>query len=123
MTNSPKSLVRFIDLVPINLEWLWPGRLPLGKLVLLDGDPDQGKSLLTLDWAARLTTGRAWPDGTPINGPESVVLLGGEDNILDTVSHRLLAAGADLSRVHVLRVGPDASGQFRALQFPEDIHL
>jgi hypothetical protein len=95
----------------------------LGKLVLLDGDPDQGKSLLTLDWAARLTTGRPWPDGTPVTRPEPVVLLGGEDNVLDTVSHRLLASGADLNRVHVLRIGPDAHGQFRAPQFPEEAGL
>ena len=28
------------------LEWLWPGRLALGKLAILDGDPGMGKSLL-----------------------------------------------------------------------------
>jgi len=38
--------------------WLWPGRLPLGKLALLDGDPDLGKSLIALDLCARLSTGR-----------------------------------------------------------------
>ena len=30
------------------LSWLWPDRIPLGKLVLLDGDPDLGKSLIAL---------------------------------------------------------------------------
>jgi RecA-family ATPase len=122
-STTVKSLIRFCDLTPTTLDWLWPGRLPLGKLVLLDGDPDQGKSLLTLDWAARLTTGRPWPDGPPISQPEPVVLLAGEDNLLDTVSHRLQAAGADLSRIHVLRVGPDAQGHFRAPQFPEEANL
>ena len=34
------------------LRWLWVGRIPLGKLTLLDGDPGLGKSLLTLDLAA-----------------------------------------------------------------------
>src|SRR5258708_15039857 len=116
-TTPTRSVVRFCDLIPTPLEWLWPCRRPLGKLVLLDGDPDQGKSLLTIDWAARLTTGRPWPDGTPINRPEPVVLLGGEDNVLDTVSHRLRAAGADLSRGHVLRVGPDAHSHFRPTRF------
>jgi hypothetical protein len=37
-----------IDARPVS--WLWPGRIPLGKLVLLDGNPDLGKSLLALDW-------------------------------------------------------------------------
>jgi len=39
---------------PVN--WLWPGRLALGKLSILDGDPGLGKSLLSLDLAARLTS-------------------------------------------------------------------
>ena len=34
--------------------WLWPGWLPAGKLTLLDGDPDAGKSLLVAELAARL---------------------------------------------------------------------
>jgi hypothetical protein len=40
------------------LSWLWPGRQPLGKLALLEGDPGLGKSLLTLDLGARLARGR-----------------------------------------------------------------
>jgi hypothetical protein len=49
--------------------WLWPGRLALGKLAMLDGDPGLGKSLLTLDLCARLSTGRPLPDGSA--GPGS----------------------------------------------------
>ena len=44
------------------LEWLWPGRVPLGKLTLLAGDPGLGKSFVTLDMAARVSRGAAWPD-------------------------------------------------------------
>jgi hypothetical protein len=29
------------------VSWLWPGRLALGKLSILDGDPGPGKSLST----------------------------------------------------------------------------
>jgi hypothetical protein len=32
--------------------WLWPGRLALGKLAIVDGDPGLGKSLVTLDLCA-----------------------------------------------------------------------
>jgi hypothetical protein len=39
------------------VEWLWPLRVPLGKLTLLVGDPGCGKSLLALDMAARVTRG------------------------------------------------------------------
>jgi hypothetical protein len=51
------------------VDWLWPGRLPLGKLAILDGDPGVGKSLVTLDLCARLSTGRPFPDGGPGPGP------------------------------------------------------
>ena len=37
--------------------WLWPGRLALGKLAMLNGDPGLGKSLPALDRCPRLSTG------------------------------------------------------------------
>jgi len=49
---------------PELISWLWAGWIPLGKLAVLDGDPGVGKSTLTLDIAARVTTDRAMPDGT-----------------------------------------------------------
>src|SRR5579864_6226063 len=52
------------DIEPAPTEWLRPGRIPLGHLTLLAGDPDAGKSLVTLDMAARVSTASAWPDGS-----------------------------------------------------------
>ncbi|MGQ0635050.1 MAG: AAA family ATPase [Planctomycetaceae bacterium] len=52
-----------------SVSWLWPGRIPLGKLTLLVGDVGVGKSLLMLDIAARLSRGLAWPDGEAVNPP------------------------------------------------------
>ena len=43
------------DIPPQKLSWLWTGRIPLGKLTLFSGDPGLGKSLVTLDIAARVT--------------------------------------------------------------------
>lgn len=51
------------------VSFLWPERLPEGKPVLLGGDPDLGKSLITLDLCARLSTGRPFPDGRPGHVP------------------------------------------------------
>ena len=42
------------------IEWLWEQRIPLALSVFL-GDPDMGKSLVTLDLAARVSTGRDFP--------------------------------------------------------------
>src|SRR5438874_1699415 len=81
--------------------FLWPEILPLGKLVLLDGDPDLGKSLIALDLCARLSTGRPFPDGRPGPGPANALVLSAEDNSADTVVPRLQRLGADLERITV----------------------
>jgi hypothetical protein len=81
------------------VEWLWPGRLPLGHLAVLEGDPDRGKSWVALDLCARLSTGRAWPDGSPAPAPAASVFLNGEDSDEATLGPRLRALGADLARV------------------------
>ena len=46
-------MVCMADVVPVPVQWLWPGRIPLGKVSLIAGDPGLGKSLLTIDVAAR----------------------------------------------------------------------
>jgi putative DNA primase/helicase len=94
-----------------NVQWLWPGRIPLGKVTLLSGDPGTGKSLLTIDIASRVTRGAAWPDEEqnppsalplPLSRPGSVLILSIEDDLGDTIRPRLDAAGADPKRVFVL---------------------
>src|SRR4051812_45980782 len=80
-------------LAPRVVDWLWPGRLALGKLAMLDGDPGLGKSLVTLDLCARLTPGRPFPDGSPGTRPRNVLVLNGEDGAEDTIRPRLQALG------------------------------
>jgi hypothetical protein len=83
------------------IPWLWPGRIARGRLALIDGNPDEGKSLLTLDLAARLSRAQELPDGYRPQEPAAVLLLpGGEDKMEDTVVPRLHAAGADLQHVY-----------------------
>ena len=50
------------DVPPAEVAWLWPGRIALGKVTLLAGDPGLGKSFVTLDIAARVSRGASWPD-------------------------------------------------------------
>jgi RecA-family ATPase len=87
-------------------------------LVLLDGDPSLGKSTVTLDWAARLSTGTLWPDGEAAPFCNTVI-LSAEDAIGDTIRPRLEAAGADLERVHVVEGVKD--DRLRAPSFPADV--
>jgi archaellum biogenesis ATPase FlaH len=100
--RTPGAVLRcFSDIAPKPLRWLWPERIPLGKLTLLIGDPGLGKSLLTADIASRVTRGTSFPDGVTCE-LGSVILLSAEDDAADTIRPRLDAAGADVSRVHIL---------------------
>jgi RecA-family ATPase len=88
------------DITSEQLHWLWEKRIPRAKLTSLDGDPGLGKSLLTLDLAARITTGRPMPDGTPgVKG--SVLLVAPEDSPSDTIKPRIEAAGGDPSHIRL----------------------
>jgi hypothetical protein len=94
--------VRLTDVRPTAIRWLWPDRIPLGRITLLVSDPGLGKSLLALDIAARVSSGTPWPDSQPssLNSqPSTVLLLTAEDNLADTVRPRLEALGADCSRI------------------------
>jgi RecA-family ATPase len=93
---------RISDLREAPTEWLWGGWLPLGTLTILEGDPEIGKSLLTLDLCTRLSTGRAWPDGQAAGLPCNVVLLSAEDDFRRTVKSRLRAMAANMDRIHFL---------------------
>jgi putative DNA primase/helicase len=92
------------DVKAEQIEWLWPNRIPMGKVTLIIGDPGLGKSLLTIYIAAIVTTGNAWPDLPKENANKgSVILLTAEDDIADTVRPRMDAAGADPKKVEIIK--------------------
>jgi putative DNA primase/helicase len=95
-------LVNSADVEAVPIRWLWPGRLPRGRLSLLAGMPGLGKSFATADFAARVSTGTPWPDGTACERG-SVLFVAAEDDPADTVRPRLDAHNADTGRVHMLR--------------------
>lgn len=104
-SNRPgPKLRRLSEVVPKSINWLWPGRIAIGKLTLIAGDPGLGKSFMTLDIAARVSRGRNWPDrsagAAPIGG---VVVLNAEDDLEDTIVPRLEAAGAAMERIVALQ--------------------
>ena len=86
------------------VQWLWPTRMALGKLTMLAGDPGLGKSFVSLDMAARVSSGFAWPDCPNFDNPAGgVVLISAEDDLADTIRPRLDAAGADVGRIVALQ--------------------
>jgi hypothetical protein len=110
------------EVEPERVEWLWPGRLPLGKLAVLDGDPGLGKSVVTLDLAARVSAGLELPDGAPC-GPAGVVLLSAEDGLADTIRPRLDAAGADTERIVALSTVATGTKAERTISLTEDLNV
>ena len=107
---------------PMNVEWIWPGWLPTGKLIALDGDPDAGKSTLTLDLAARVSTGGIMPDGSGGGAPAAVTLLAAEDDLADTIVWRLMAAGANRDLIHYVQA-VSLDGEEAPFTIPGDLGL
>ena len=105
---------------PQRVEWLWPQRIPVGKLTLLGGDPGLGKSYLTLDLASRISLGGPWPDGG--DAPENnVLIVTAEDGLSDTVRPRLDLLDADVSRIYSIDITVKKGQQDEALSLDEHL--
>jgi hypothetical protein len=102
------------------VDWLWRNRIALGKINQLAGAPGQGKSQLTCLIAALVTTGEL--EGELFGTPRHIVIASAEDDPEDTITPRLLAAGADPEFVHILdmRVGMLGREVTSALRLPQD---
>lgn len=98
------------EVQPRNQRWMWEGRIPVALPTLLVGMQGLGKSQLTCFLAAQVST------GVMGSGGGSVLILSAEDDPETTILPRLIAAGADLSRVMIHKVD-------RSLAFPKDIEL
>lgn len=97
---QPSGLIRLSDVQPEELVFLWHNRIPIGSTTMLVGGPGLGKSLLTLDLAARVSQG--WPmPGCEVStcDPGEVVMLSTEDHLAQTIRPRAEAAGANLERI------------------------
>jgi putative DNA primase/helicase len=97
-SSGSLNLISADSLKPEPIRWLWRGWLAHGKLHVLAGAPGTGKTTSAMSIAASVSGGRALPCGQrPDRG--TVVIWSGEDDPADTLIPRLIAAGADLSRV------------------------
>lgn len=104
------------------IEWLWPGRIAIGKQALIAGEAGLGKSQASIAMGATVTTAGAWPceEGRAPLG--SVIFLCAEDGAADTIVPRLMAAGADLDRVHIVSaVHADGGNGLRAFNLQADL--
>ena len=106
------------------IEWLFYPFIPFGKVTIIQGDPGEGKTTMVLQIIAKLTRGEKIlteqeqaievKDGVEMAAasdtkllespmePVNVIYQTAEDGLGDTIKPRLLAAGADCSRVLVI---------------------
>jgi putative DNA primase/helicase len=90
------------QILPERIKWLWNRRIPKGKLTLVVGTPDSGKSLFVKMVASLVSTGATWPDGAENGEPGRVLFLSAEDDASDTILPRLQNFGADLSMIEII---------------------
>jgi putative DNA primase/helicase len=114
---------RASDLQAEKLIWVWPGRIPVGKLVLVGGPPGLGKSQLTAFMAATISNGGDWPCNEGSTAVGSVIFMSAEDGIEDTVVPRLMAAGANLDRVHIAASATKPDGTRKTFSLKTDVDL
>lgn len=109
------------DIQPCRINWLWDSRIPLGKITLFAGNPDNGKSLASTSVASYVTKGKIFPESITQNPPADVLMLIGEDDLEDTAVPRLMAAEADMKRIHFLVAARPVKQEDREVRLDMDI--
>ena len=99
--KQPKWL--FASELPVTAtKWLWWPYFAAEHINIIAGMGNEGKGLVCIDIAARITRGRAFPETSEKTERGSVLWCEMEDDINSTIVPRLQAAGADLKKTHIL---------------------
>ena len=102
--QSKKGALKLItaDQVTVaNHDWIWKHYLARKQIELIAGAPGTGKTTIALDFAATITRGGNWPDGTT-SPTGSVLIWSGEDDLNTTIVPRLIACNANLPKIHFI---------------------
>ena len=107
------------------IDWLWCGRLSLGNLAMIEGDPGIGKSFVSLALATAISLGVPLPGGreTDTVGPGKVLLVNIEDDIAEVIRPRLEDMGADLDNIQILQEIKWSDGKSRLFNLATDLEL
>jgi len=93
---------RAADITPKRIDFLWDGRLARGKHTAFAGEPGDGKSQFSIYVAATISRGGEWPCNEGRAPLGNVIIFNAEDGADDTIVPRLIAAGADIERIHIV---------------------
>lgn len=109
------------DIEPEHVEWLVDQSFPLGMLAVIGGQPGLGKSQISINLAAGVTTGKGLPGANWFGNLGSVIILANEDDAARTIRPRLDAAGADISKVHIVEGVAREGSEVDMFQLDSDI--
>ncbi|MGD0418454.1 MAG: AAA family ATPase [Xanthobacteraceae bacterium] len=99
-----------------SLKWIWEGHLALGQHTIIAGVQGDGKSQLVYAVIAAITTGGTWA-GSNEKAPLGIcVVLCAEDTAKDVLGPRLVAAGADMRRVCIIKGARIEEGDSKAVR-------
>jgi putative DNA primase/helicase len=104
--------MRASDIKPVRISWRWKGWLAEGKVHLIAGAPEAGKTTIALSFAAADSSGGTWPDGTKAR-QGNVLIWTSEDDPADTLVPRLMRMGADLDRIYFISKTRQENGRPR----------
>lgn len=96
--NNQLQLIRMLEMALQEVKWLWKPYIPFGKLIIIQGDPGEGKTTFALRLAAACSSGKALPC-IELTEPFHVIYQTAEDGLGDTVKSRLIDSGADENMV------------------------
>ena len=103
------------------IKWLWRDRFAIGKLGIIAGLPDEGKGQTLAFIAAQVTNGGEWPMNEGRSPLGNVVIFSDEDDPNDTSVPRFAAAGADLDRIHIIKMVRDDKNGSRMFSLVSDL--
>jgi putative DNA primase/helicase len=109
------------DIEPEHVEWLVDQSFPLGMLAVIGGQPGLGKSQISINLAAGVTTGVGLPGTGVFKDLGSVIILANEDDAARTIRPRLDAAGADITKVHIVEGVAREGADVDMFQLDQDI--
>lgn len=110
-------VVRCSEVTAKRPEWLWPARIPRGKLTLVLVEPHLTPCRLAVELAALHSRAGGWPDRDandeplPAREPATTLLVAGDADLASDIRPRLDAAGADAARVAVLSAVRTVAGE------------
>lgn len=126
-TDSPESkrVLRrrsFANISTKDIGYLIPEVLPTGVIVSLISQEGDGKSTLAGHISAVVSSGGQWPTGGHVQQGD-VVIFSHEESPECSIAPRLIANGADMSRVHLAESVIEVNGEETDFDIERDIQV